>query len=225
MWCACGGHGGWWGRLRAPASSCPPLRARVARVHLDLGNQHVFLDSQEYKTPHMPTGNLQNVRLQASGNLALSYTNSIVTGLCARRSETESDPLPRSEYLFSDDEVYALESTCGMLAGGSAQANYQTAPATPAEACAMSGTSIDEATVTCANLAVDRAAHTNCMFDFCAMGGDETAVTAGDGGSSSGGSVEGKRTRISPSGARIVCYTLLCYNFLFLFQSYHIQKR
>ena len=155
--------------------------SRVARVHLDLGNQHVFLDSQEYKTPHMPTGNLQNVRLQASGNLALSYTNSIVTGLCARRSETESDPLPRSEYLFSDDEVYALESTCGMLAGGSAQANYQTAPATPAEACAMSGTSIDEATVTCANLAVDRAAHTNCMFDFCAMGGDETAVTAGIG--------------------------------------------
>ena len=169
---------------RGPRSSLKWKRvgiSRVARVHLDLGNQHIFLDSQEYKTPHMPTANLQNVRLQASGNLALSYRDSIITGLCARKTESESDPLPRSEYLFSDEEVYALESTCGMLAGGAAEASYQTAPATPAEACAMSGVSIDEATVACANLAVDRAAHVNCMFDYCAMGGDETAVTAGIG--------------------------------------------
>lgn len=147
----------------------------VARVFMDVRNYQVLIDSQEYKSPNMPTGYLQNLRVQATGDLVIAGDTDM-TGMCTGRAPP--DPVPRSQYLFSTEVVTMLEMQCGMMPGGNASNYPANPPATPEEACTMAGVSYEDAKSECRNLIVDTGRYEQCMYDYCAMGADGAAAAA-----------------------------------------------
>ena len=152
----------------------------AVRVQVAIDGYTVVIDSQEYRTPNMATGYLQNMRVQIDGNLfdAAQSGSASLTGMCTGSSVADATAVPREQWLFPDATAQAMEEACGMVAGGLAE-NFPTNPPTSAaEACAMSNMSAVDADDACAILNVDEVMHEQCMYDFCAMRGDDTALVA-----------------------------------------------
>lgn len=164
--------------VRGPITSLKWKRkgaSPVARILMDVRDYQVLIDSQEYKSPHMPTGYLQNLRVQATGDLVLAGATDM-TGMCTGRRPP--DPVPRSQYLFSAELITRLETQCGMQPGGDASNYPANPPTTPEEACTMAAVPYADAMFQCRNLIIDTGRYDQCVYDYCAMGADDAAAAA-----------------------------------------------
>ena len=149
-----------------------------SRIEIDIlmGDLPISIESQDFYASAMPSGYLQNTRIEMAETLV--FGSGTMTGMCTMTHDDGSiTEVPAAERIFPASLVAELRTANGMDPGGPAE-NYQ--PATTVEqACSMPGMAVTlvEATTACESTRIlGQELFDSCRLDYCATGGDEVAV-------------------------------------------------